>query len=161
MARSKSKSPGVKAKPIADNRKARRNYDIGERFEAGLSLMGTEVKALRESAASLGEAYVDARDGELWLVNCHIPEYSHGHLTNHEPLRPRRLLMHRRQINKLSAAVQRQGMTIVPLSLYFNPAGRVKMEVALAKGRKMHDRRADEKRRDWERQKGRLLRTDV
>ena len=147
-----------KLRIIADNRKARFNYEIGEVFEAGIALTGTEVKSLRVGKASIGESYADARGGELWLVNANIAEYLQAGRFNHAPKRPRRLLLHRRQINKLRGAVEREGMTLVPLKLYFNEKGRAKIELALARGKKLHDKRETEKKRSWERERGRLLR---
>jgi SsrA-binding protein len=146
-------------KVIADNRKARFNYAIGETFEAGIALMGTEVKSLRQGKANIAESYADARGGEIWLVNANIPEYLQASRFNHPPKRPRKLLLHRRQIAKLAAGVEREGMTIVPLKLYFNEKGRAKLEIALARGKKLHDKRETEKRRSWERERGRLMRT--
>lgn len=145
-------------KVVALNRKARFNYHIGETFEAGLALTGTEVKSLRNGKATIAESYVDAKDGEIWLVNANIPEYLQANRNNHEPRRLRKLLLHKRQVNKLIGAVEREGMTIMPLQLYFNPRGRAKLEIALAKGKKLHDKRESEKKRDWQRQKARLLR---
>jgi SsrA-binding protein len=150
--------PDRKLRVVADNRKARFNYEIGETFEAGISLTGTEVKSLRVGKATIAEAYADARGGEIWLVNSNISEYRQGGRFNHAPKRPRRLLLHRRQINKLVGAVEREGMTLVPLKLYFNEKGRAKIELALAKGKKLHDKRETEKKRSWERERGRLLR---
>jgi SsrA-binding protein len=150
--------PDRKLRIIADNRKARFNYEIGEVFEAGIALTGSEVKSLRAGKASIGESYADARGGDLWLVNANIAEYLQAGRFNHAPKRPRRLLLHRRQINKLSGAVEREGMTIVPLKLYFNEKGRAKIEIALARGKKLHDKRETEKKRSWERERGRLLR---
>ena len=143
---------------VADNRKARFNYEIGEVFEAGIALTGTEVKALRLGKATIGESYADTRGDEIWLINANIPEYRQGGRFNHAPKRPRRLLLHRRQINKLAGAVQREGMTLVPLKLYFNEKGRAKIEIALGRGKKLHDKRETEKKRSWERERGRLLR---
>jgi SsrA-binding protein len=146
-------------KVVADNRKARFNYEIGEAYEAGIALTGSEVKSLRSGKATIAESYADARDGELWLVNANIPEYLQaGPFNNHPPKRPRRLLLHQREIDRLSSAVEREGMTIVPLKLYFNERGRAKVEVALARGKKLHDKRETLKKRSWEREKGRLLR---
>jgi SsrA-binding protein len=151
--------PDPKRKIIADNRKARFNYEIGETFEAGISLTGSEVKSLRQGKATIGESYADAKSGEIWLVNANIPEYLQaGPFNNHAPKRPRRLLLHGRQIDKLSAAVDREGMTLVPLKLYFNDRGRAKVELALARGKKLHDKRETEKKRDWDRERGRLMR---
>jgi len=147
-----------KLRIIADNRKARFNYEIGEVFEAGVALTGSEVKSLRQGKASIGESYADARGGEIWLVNANIPEYLQAGRFNHLPKRPRRLLLHKRQINKLSGAVEREGMTLVPLKLYFNEKGRAKIELALARGKKLYDKRQTEKKRSWERERGRLLR---
>src|SRR5439155_14652334 len=115
-----AKKPDRKLRIIADNRKARFNYEIGEVFEAGIALTGSEVKSLRSGKASIGESYADARAGELWLVNANIAEYLQAGRFNHAPKRPRRLLLHRRQINKLTGAVEREGMTLIPLKLYFN-----------------------------------------
>ncbi|WP_374546223.1 SsrA-binding protein SmpB [Rhodoblastus sp.] len=143
---------------VADNRKARYHYEIGETFEAGLALTGTEVKSLRTGRSTIAESYasVDPR-GEIWLVNANIPEYLAGNRFNHEPKRLRKLLLKQREIAKLSQGVQREGMTIVPLKLYFNAQGRAKIEIALAKGKQMHDKRETEKQRDWNREKSRLL----
>jgi SsrA-binding protein len=145
-------------KVVADNRRARFNYEIGEVFEAGIALMGSEVKSLRQGRATIAEAYADTRDGELWLVNANIPEYLQASRFNHEPKRRRKLLLHRGQIDKLANGVEREGMTIVPLKMYFNEKGRAKVEVALGRGKKLHDKRETEKKRDWDREKGRLLR---
>ena len=145
-------------KVVANNRKARFNYQIGEVFEAGISLTGTEVKSLRQGKATIAESYADSRGGEIWLVNANIPEYLQGGRFNHAPKRVRKLLLHRRQINKLMGAVEREGMTLVPLRLYFNEKGRAKIELALAQGKKLHDKRETEKKRSWERERGRLLR---
>src|SRR2546421_10966948 len=150
--------PDRKLRVIADNRKARFNYEIGDIFEAGIALTGTEVKALRQGKATIAESYADARAGEIWLVNATIPEYLQGGRFNHAPKRLRRLLLHRGQINKLIGAVEREGMTLVPLKLYFNEKGRAKVELALARGKKLHDKRETEKKRSWERERGRLLR---
>ena len=143
---------------VALNRKARFHYEIGETFEAGIALTGTEVKSLRTGKATIAESYADARGGEVWLINANIPEYLQAHRFNHEPKRPRKLLMHKRQINKLIGAVEREGMTLVPLKLYFNGRGRAKLELALARGKKLHDKREAARRRDWERQRARLMR---
>jgi SsrA-binding protein len=145
-------------KVVADNRRARFNYEIGEVFEAGIALMGSEVKSLRQGRATIAEAYADTRAGELWLVNANIPEYLQASRFNHAPKRPRKLLLHRGQIDKLASGVERDGMTIVPLKMYFNEKGRAKIEVALARGKKLHDKRETEKKRSWDREKSRLLR---
>ena len=147
-----------KLRVVADNRKARFNYDIGETFEAGIALTGTEVKSLRAGKATIAKSYADARGGEIWLINSNIPEYLQAGRFNHAPKRPRKLLLHQRQINKLIGAVEREGMTLVPLKLYFNDKGRAKVELALARGKKLHDKRETEKKRSWERERGRLLR---
>jgi SsrA-binding protein len=145
-------------KIVADNRKARFNYEIGESFEAGIALTGSEVKSLRQGRATIAESYADSRQGEIWLVNANIPEYVQAGRFNHAPKRPRKLLLHKRQIAKLASGVEREGMTIVPLKLYFNEKGRAKLELALARGKKLHDKRETEKRRSWERERGRLMR---
>jgi SsrA-binding protein len=150
--------PDSNQRVVAHNRKARFNYELGETFEAGIALTGTEVKSLRTGKATIAESYADARGGELWLVNANISEYLQGGRFNHPPKRVRKLLLHRRQINKLMGAVEREGMTLVPLKLYFNEKGRAKIELALARGKKLHDKRETEKKRDWERDKSRLLR---
>jgi SsrA-binding protein len=147
-------------RPVAQNRKAFHNFHIEERFEAGLVLTGTEVKSLREGRASLAEAHAGEIEGELWLFNVHIPEYRAGNRFNHEPKRPRKLLLHRREMAKLLGAVQKQGYTIVPLQIYFNARGIAKVELGLAKGKKSYDKRAAIKDRDWQRQKERLFRRD-
>src|SRR2546425_11404843 len=145
-------------KVVADNRRARFNYEIGEVFEAGVALTGTEVKSLRAGKATIAESYADSRGGEIWLINATIPEYLQGGRFNHAPKRARKLLLHRKQINKLMGAVEREGMTLIPLKLYFNEKGRAKIELALARGKKLHDKREAEKKRSWERERGRLLR---
>ena len=145
-------------KMIAENRKARFNYEIGEVVEAGIALTGTEVKSLRQGKATIGESYADARGGEIWLINSNIPEYLKANRFNHAPKRPRKLLLHKRQISKLIGAVEREGMTLVPLKLYFNEKGRAKVELALARGKKLYDKRETEKKRSWDRERGRLLR---
>ncbi len=147
-----------KQKIVAENRRARFDYHIEDKFEAGLALQGTEVKALRAGEASIAESYAEVRDGQVWLVNSNIPEYSHGNRQNHEPRRARKLLLNGRQINRLFGAVERKGMTLVPLSIYFNSKGRAKVELALAKGKQAHDKRATVKERDWKRDKARLMR---
>jgi len=145
-------------KIVADNRKARFNYEIGESFEAGVALTGTEVKSLRSGKATIAESFAVSRDGELWLQNSNIPEYLQASRFNHAPKRPRKLLLHKRQLAKLIGAVEREGMTIVPLKLYFNPKGRAKVEIALARGKKLHDKRETAKKRSWDRERSRLMR---
>ncbi len=147
-----------KQKIVAENRKARFNYHIEETFEAGLALQGTEVKSLRFGEGSIAESYAEVRDGEVWLVNANIPEFSHGNRFNHEPKRPRKLLLNKREVDKMFGAVERKGMTLIPLSIYFNSRGRAKVELALAKGKQAHDKRQTIKDRDWQRDKARLLR---
>src|SRR5512132_4714641 len=150
--------PERRFKVVADNRKARFNYTIGETFEAGIVLTGSEVKSLRSGKAAIAESYADTRHGELWLINSNINEYLQAGRFNHAPKRARKLLLHKRQINKLIGAVEREGMTLVPLKLYFNEKGRAKVELALARGKKLHDKRETEKKRSWERERARLLR---
>jgi SsrA-binding protein len=157
MARPKT-STFDKQKIVALNRRARFDYFIDETFEAGIALSGTEVKSLRSGEGSITEAYAEVRDGECWLINANIPEFSHGNRFNHEPKRPRKLLLHTREIEKMIGAVERKGMTLVPLSVYFNSRGRAKVELALAKGKQAHDKRETIKDRDWKRDKARLLR---
>ena len=147
-----------KQKVVAENRRARFDYAIEDKFEAGLALQGTEVKALRAGEASIAEIYAEVRDGEVWLVNANIPEFSHGNRNNHEPRRPRKLLLKSREINKLFGATERKGMTLVPMSIYFNKTGRAKVELALGKGRKAADKRDYIKDRDWKRDKARVMR---
>lgn len=151
--------PDPRYKIISDNRKARFNFEIGEVFEAGIALTGSEVKSLRLGKATIAESYADAKKGEIWLINANIPEYMQaGPLNNHTPKRPRKLLLHGRQIDKLSAAVDREGMTIVPLKMYFNARGRAKVELALARGKKLHDKRETDRKRSWDRERGRIMR---
>lgn len=150
--------PAKSTKIAAENRKARFNYEIGEVFEAGVQLTGTEVKSLRAGKATIAESYADSRGGELWLINSTIPEYLQASRFNHMPKRPRKLLLHKRQISKLIGAVEREGMTLVPLKMYFNDKGRAKVEIALARGKKLHDKRETLKKRTWDRERGRLLR---
>ncbi len=145
-------------KLVAENRKARFNYDIEERLEAGIQLTGSEVKSLRTGKANIAESYASDEGGEIYLINAHIAEYAQARRDGHAPTRPRKLLLHKREIDKLLGAIQRQGMTLVPLRLYFNARGIAKVELGLARGKKIHDKRDTEKKRDWERQKGRLLR---
>ena len=143
---------------VAQNRRARHDYQVEETFEAGLQLTGTEVKSLREGKATIAESYASDEGDEIYLINAYIPEYLQGNRFNHEPRRPRRLLLHRRQINKLIGSIQREGMTLIPTKVYFNDRGRAKVELALARGKKLHDKRATERARDWQRDKARLLR---
>ena len=147
-----------KVKTVAENRRARFEYFIEDKFEAGIALSGTEVKSLRFGEGSIAEAYAEVRDGQAWLVNANIPEFSHGNRFNHEPKRPRKLLLHAREIEKLLGAVERKGMTMIPLSIYFNGRGRAKVELALAKGKQAHDKRQTIKERDWKRDQQRIMR---
>ncbi len=149
--------PDLGRKVVAQNRKARHNYFIEETFEAGLALTGTEVKSLRGGRSSIAESYVTEDGGEAWLVNADIPEYAGGNRFNHERKRPRKLLLHRKQINTLIGAIQREGRTVVPLQVYFNERGRAKVEIALVTGKQAHDKRQAIKDRDWKRQRARLL----
>ena len=139
------------------NRRAWHKYQIQETVEAGLVLLGTEVKSLRAGHGSISEAYAAEQDGELWLRSAHIPEYGPAHRSNHEPTRPRKLLLRQREVHRLLGAVQREGMTLVPLKVYFNERGRAKISVGLARGKKLYDKRQDIKARDWERSRARLL----
>jgi SsrA-binding protein len=145
-------------KLIVDNRRARHEYHLSERVEAGLVLMGTEVKSLRDGQATLQHAYAEVRDGEAWLVGLHVPEYSEGNLANHEPDRPRKLLLHRREIDRLASGVAEKGFTLVPTRLYFKD-GRVKVELALARGKELRDKRRDIAARDARRQIERELKS--
>ncbi len=145
-------------KAVAQNRRAFHDYFIDERFEAGLMLTGTEVKSLREGRATISEAYAGEMGGELYLFNAHIPEFHGGNRFNHETRRPRRLLLHKREIDKLIGATQREGFTVIPLKIYFNDRGRAKVELGLGRGKKLHDKREAEKARDWNREKARLMR---
>jgi SsrA-binding protein len=145
-------------KLVADNRKARFHYELLDTFEAGIVLAGTEVKTLRLGKATIGESYAGPSGDELLLFNADIPEYLQANRFNHERKRPRKLLLHKRQIAKLIGAVQRDGLTIVPTKLYFNEQGRAKIELALARGKTLGDKRETEKKRDWQREKGRLMR---
>jgi len=144
-------------KTVAENRKARFSYEVIDTFEAGLVLTGTEVKSLREGKANIQESYASVEGGEIWLINSYLPEYLQGNRFNHEPRRRRKLLLNKREMARLSQAVEREGMTMVPLKVYFNDRGRAKMLLAIARGKKLHDKRETEKKRDWAREKGRLL----
>ena len=152
-------APFDKKKVVAENRRARFDYFVDDRIEAGIALVGTEVKALRQGEGSIAESYATVNAEEVWLINSHIPEYSHGNRMNHEPRRQRKLLLKGREIAKLHGAVTRQGLTLVPLSIYFNSRGRAKVELALARGKKVHDKRDTVKERDWKREQARLMRS--
>jgi SsrA-binding protein len=145
-------------KLVAENRKARFNYEIEETIEAGLVLTGSEVKSLRSGKATITESYASNEGGELHLINAHIAEYPGAARDGHAPNRPRKLLLHAREVSRLLGAIQREGMALVPLRLYFNARGIAKVQLGLGKGKKLHDKRETEKKRDWERQKGRLMR---
>ena len=147
-----------KHKTVAENRRARFDYYIEDKFEAGIALTGTEVKSLRFGEGSIAESYAEIHGGEAWLINSNEPEFSHGNRFNHEPKRPRKLLLHEREISRLQGAVERKGMTLVPLSIYFNSRGRAKVELALARGKNAADKRQTVKERDWAREKARVLR---
>ena len=147
-----------KTKTVAENRRARFEYFIEDVFEAGIAMTGTEVKSLRFGEGSIAESYAEVRGGEVWLVNSNVPEFSHGNRFNHEPKRPRKLLLHEREVDKLTGAVERKGMTLVPLSIYFNGRGRAKVELALAKGKNAADKRHTIKERDWKRDQARIMR---
>jgi SsrA-binding protein len=158
----KNKNKGKKdpeSKTAAQNRKARFEYHIEDTLEAGLVLTGTEVKSLRSGQASINESYASVKGGEIFMINAHIPEYAkaHAHL-QHEPRRPRKLLLHKNEMNKLIGAVQRKGVTIVPLAIYFNPRGIAKVSLGIASGKKKQDKRESIKDRDWQREKSRLMR---
>jgi SsrA-binding protein len=145
-------------KTVAENRKARFNYEIEDKVEAGIVLTGSEVKSLRAGKANIADSYAADEGGELYLLNAHIAEYAQAGRAQHSATRPRKLLLHRREMGRLAGAIQREGMTIVPLKLYFNARGIAKVQLGLAKGKKLHDKRETEKKRDWDRQKGRLMR---
>jgi len=153
----KGKNVALPNRVAADNRKARFNYFIEDTFEVGIALTGTEVKSLRGGKANIAESYAEEKDGEIWLINSYIPEYLQGNIHNHSPRRPRKLLLHKKEINRLAGSVQRQGKTLVPLKLYFTERGRAKVELGLAKGKQGHDKRQTIKERDWKRQQGRLM----
>ncbi len=147
-----------KTKIVAENRRARYEYFIDQVFETGIALTGTEVKSLRFGEGSIAESYAEVKNGEVWLVNSNVPEFSHGNRYNHVPKRPRKLLLHEREIAKLHGAVERKGMTLVPLSIYFTSRGRAKVELALAKGKNNADKRQTVKDRDWKRDQARIMR---
>ncbi len=144
-------------KIVSENRKARFNYAIEENIEAGMVLTGTEVKSLRSGKATIAESYAQVKDGDVWLVNANIPEYGGGNRFNHEPTRVRKLLLKQREIEKLHKATEREGMTLIPLKVYFNERGIAKIDLGVARGKKLHDKRADTKERDWQRDKARLM----
>ena len=146
-------------KMAAQNRRARFDYFIEDTVEAGIMLLGTEVKSLRSGRASIVESYAGEQNGELFLVNCYIPEYGQaGQFFQHETKRPRKLLVRKRELARMLNAIQREGMTLVPMSIYFNDRGKAKVEIGIAKGKKKGDKRETEKARDWQRDKARLMR---
>lgn len=145
-------------KTVAENRKARFSYEVLDTLETGLVLSGTEVKSLRGGHANIQESYASIEGGELWLINSYLPEYLQANRFNHEPRRRRKLLTSKRERARLYQSVEREGMTLIPLKIYFNDKGRAKLLLAVARGKKLHDKRQTEKERDWNREKGRLLR---
>jgi SsrA-binding protein len=151
----KEKNPN--SKTVAENRKARFSYEVLDTYEAGLALTGTEVKSLREGKANIQESYASVEGGEIWLINSYLPEYLQGNRFNHAPRRRRKLLLKKREMARLAQGVEREGMTMVPLKIYFNERGRAKLLLGLARGKKLHDKRETEKARDWNREKARLL----
>jgi SsrA-binding protein len=155
MSQGKKSDPNNKV--AAENRKARFAYEVLDTIESGLVLTGTEVKSLRQGQANIQESYASLEGGELWLINSYLPEYLQGNRFNHEPRRRRKLLVSKREMARLGQAVEREGMTLVPLKIYFNDRGRAKLLLAVARGKKLHDKRESEKQRDWAREKGRLL----
>ena len=150
-------SQRVVNKIVAENRKARFNYEIIDTYEAGIVLMGTEVKSLREGKANIAESYATDEGGEMWLINSYLPEYLQANRFNHEPRRRRKLLLSGREIGRLRSGINREGMTLIPLKIYFNDQGRAKLLLAVGRGKKLHDKRETEKQRDWSREKGRLM----
>ena len=152
------KAPITKAKVIAENRRAKFDYFLEDNLEAGIMLLGTEIKALRMGRANIAESYAAVEGREIVLINADIPPYAQANRFNHEPRRPRKLLLHRKQIDRLIGAVQKDGQTIIPLRLYLNDDGKAKLEIALAKGKKLHDKREASADRDWQRDKARLMR---
>jgi len=157
MAKVPNKPATISTGPVAENRRARFDYEILDTLEAGIVLTGTEVKSLRQGKAQITESYASPERGELWLINAHIPEYLQANRFNHEEKRPRKLLVNKKQLAKLSQDVERAGNTIVPLKLYFNEQGRAKLLIGVGKGKKSFDKRETEKNRDWNREKARLL----
>ena len=159
MSRPLRATVGLKVKTVAENRRARFDFFIDDVLEAGIMLTGSEVKSLRGGRASVNEAYAGLKDGELYLFNAYIPEYLQaGRIDQHEPKRPRKLLVRRRELDKLAAGIKQKGVTLVPMSVYFNDRGYAKVEIGLATGKKKHDKRESEKERSWQRDKARLMR---
>jgi len=159
MAKTKPTRPEINTGLVAENRRARYDYEVLDTLESGIMLHGTEVKSLRTGQAQIAEAYVSPERGELWLINAHIPEYRQANRFNHEERRPRKLLVSKRELTRLSQEVERKGNTIVPLKLYFNARGIAKLLIGLARGKNKADKRDTEKKRDWNREKSRLLKT--
>jgi SsrA-binding protein len=157
MAKSPNKPAMIVTGPIAENRRARYDYEITDTLEAGIVLTGTEVKSLRVGKAQITEAYASPERGELWLINSHIPEYLQANRFNHEEKRPRKLLVKKKDLARLSQDVERAGNTIVPLKLYFNEQGRAKLLIGVGKGKKSFDKRETERNRDWNRDKSRIM----
>lgn len=157
MAKLPNKPAMIEKGPVAENRRARFDYEILDTLEAGIALSGTEVKSLRQGKAQITEAYASPERGELWLINAYIPEYLQANRFNHEEKRPRKLLVHKKELSRLSQDVERAGNTIVPLKLYFNEQGRAKLLIGVGKGKKSYDKRETEKNRDWNREKARLM----
>jgi len=158
MAKKPKKDDNPNYKVIAENRRARHEYSIEDDLECGIILLGSEVKSLRQGGSNIAESYASVEEGELWLVNAHIAPYDQAKTWGHEERRRRKLLVSRKELSRLWNATQRKGMTLVPLVLYFNHKGLVKMKIGIAKGKQGHDKRADEAKRDWNRQKARLMR---
>ena len=158
MNRAAAKKADPDRKIVAQNRKARHDFFINDSIEAGIVLLGSEVKSLRQGRGSLVDAWAGEKMGELWVFNAHIPAYEAANRLNHEPMRPRKLLVKARERNRLLSAVARQGVTLVPLAIYFNERGIAKVDLGIATGKRKYDKRQTEKNRDWQRQKGRLLR---
>ena len=152
-----AKETSPNGKTVAENRKARFAYEVVDTYEAGMVLTGTEVKSLRQGQANIQESYASVEGGEFWLINSYLPEYTQGNRFNHEPRRRRKLLLKKKEMARLAQGVEREGMTMVPLKIYFNERGRAKILVGLARGKKLHDKRETEKKRDWSREKARLL----
>lgn len=157
MAKTPNKPAMIEKGAVAENRRARFDYEILDTLEAGIMLTGTEVKSLRQGKAQITEAYASPERGELWLINAYIPEYLQANRFNHEEKRPRKLLVHKKELSRLSQDVERAGNTIVPLKLYFNEQGRAKLLIGIGKGKKSYDKRETEKNRDWNREKARLM----
>ncbi len=153
-----SKKKKSQENTVARNRKARHNYFIENNIEAGIMLQGTEIKSIRTGRSSIEESYASEENGELFLINAYIPEYKAGGRDQHETRRPRKLLLHKKELTKMINAVSREGATIIPLSLYFNKRGMLKVDLGLAKGKRQYDKRQTEKERDWRRNQARIMR---